>query len=558
MAEHPGAGHSQDVRPWLKQYDPGVPQQMDYPAVPLFHLFDETARAIPENACTVFRDQVITYAQMKDLVNRLAVGLVRMGLKKGQRVGMMLPNMPQFVLVYYAILKAGGVVVAINPHYKPPEVIFQARDAGVTLMVALTGLEDMLQSIRPSAGFQSLLLTGPDEAGEMVGWQGRSGGCRLGEDYRLSEVLAEPGVLPSIQVSPDDIAVFQYSGGTTGVPKGAVGLHRNLVANSLMFRRWLIGLRDGQETSLVAIPLYHVYGMVLGMSLSMLLGAKMVLVSDPRNLPDLLYNIEKYQVSFYPGAPTLYALINRNPDVQAGKYRLGSIKACISGSAPLLKEVREQFEALTGASLMEGYGLSEAPTATHCNPMFGEKRAGSIGLPLPDVDCRIVDPWDGQSVLPPGEAGELLIRGPQIMQGYHNQPEETARALRDGWLHTGDLARMDASGYFYIVDRIKDLIKVGGLQVWPREIEEVLAAHPRVVEAAVAGVPDPVRGEAPKAWIVLRPGDPVTLEEIQAWCQQSLANYKTPLAVEFVEALPRTPVGKVLRRELARPTAPNR
>ena len=539
-------------RPWLKQYDQGVPDHIDYPAVPLFQLFDATARAIPDQACSVFRGQVIGYGQMYDLVNRLAAGLERMGLKKSERVGLLLPNIPQFILAYYAILKAGGVVVAINPQYKSREVEFQVRDAGVRVIIALNGLKEMLAAIRVSAGIKTILLTDVDEAASMTHWRGRTGGCRLGEDYRLDEALAEPGTVPAAQVSPEDVAVFQYSGGTTGIPKGAVGLHRNLVANSFMFRRWLTGLQDWQETTLLAIPLYHVYGMVVGMSVSVLLGSKMVLVPDPRNLPDLLWNIEEYQASFFPGVPTLYALINRDADVQAGKYNLRSIKACISGSAPLLKEIQERFEALTGAHLMEGYGLSEAPTATHCNPMFGEKRPGSIGLPLPDVDCRIVDMDDGETPVPPGEPGELLIRSPQVMRGYHNQLEETALALRNGWLHTGDIARMDADGYFYIIDRLKDLIKVGGLQVWPREIEEILTSHPGVSDAAVARIPDPVRGEAPKAWVVLRPGVSLSAEELQSWCESSLAHFKVPVEVEFVSTLPHNSVGKVLRRELIR------
>jgi long-chain acyl-CoA synthetase len=276
----------------------------------------------------------------------------------------------------------------------------------------------------------------------------------------------------------------------------------------------------------------------------------MVLISDPRNLPELLHSIDQYQASFFPGVPTMYALINQNADVQAGKYHLRSIRACISGSAPLLREIRETFEHLTGGRLMEGYGLSEAPTATHCNPMFGEKRAGSIGLPLPDVDCRIVSLEDGETDLVPGEVGELLIRSPQVMREYHNMPGETIDTLKGGWLRTGDIARMDIDGYFYIVDRKKELMKVSGFQVWPREIEEVIASHPGVLEAAAAGIPDPIRGEVPKAWVVLRPGVSLTEEEIRAWCEESLVYYKVPAFVEFRPALPRTPVGKLLRRLL--------
>jgi long-chain acyl-CoA synthetase len=423
----------------------------------------------------------------------------------------------------------------------------------------------MFQAVRAQSSgteqplLSTLILTRLEEdALALPGWAAGTGAAP-GDvlepgDVWLGDLISGQGLgaQPAGSVTAQDVAILQYSGGTTGIPKGAVALHRSLVANSFMFRQWLVGLEPGRETALLAIPLYHVYGMVVGMSVSMLLGAAMVLIPDPRNLPDLLANIDRYQASFFPGVPTLYALINQNTDVRAGKYKLRSIRACISGSAPLLREVRERFEALTGAQLMEGYGLSEAPTATHCNPMFGEKRSGSIGLPLPDVDCQIVSLEDGQTFLPPGEIGELLVRSPQVMTGYHNRPEETQEALRGGWLHTGDIARMDADGYFYIVDRKKELIKVSGFQVWPREIEEIIASHPAVFESSVAGISDPIRGEAPKAWVVLRPGAQASAEEIQTWCEENLIYYKVPVEVVFREALPRTMVGKVLRRELVR------
>ncbi len=554
-------------KPWLKLYDPGVPETIAYLDVPVFHFFDEAARKYPDLPCTVFRDNIITYAQMSGLVDRLAAALVAIGVKKGDRVGLFLPNLPQFVLAYYAALKAGGVVVAMNPQYKQRELEYQAADAGVEVLIGLSSAYELLRAVRPHTALRTIMLTRLEDAFEMAGWAGGQaskaapdtnlGGSEIAlaeGDRWLGEVIAgQPvGERPGVVVTADDVAIFQYSGGTTGIPKGAIGLHRNLVANSLQFRRWLVGLEEGQETALLAIPMYHVYGMVVGMSVSILLGAKMVLIADPRNLPDLLATIQKYQASFFPGVPTMYALINQNMDVQAGKYNLRSVRACISGSAPLLKEVRERFEGLSGAKLMEGYGLSEAPTATHCNPMFGEKRSGSIGLPLPDVDCQIVSLEDGTTPLPPGEIGELVVRSPQVMRGYHNRPEETRDALRAGWLHTGDIARMDEDGYFYIVDRKKELIKVSGFQVWPREIEEVIAAHPGVLEASAAGIPDPIRGEAPKAWVVLRPGAQVSAEEIRAWCEDALVYYKVPIEVEFRESLPRTMVGKVLRRELVR------
>jgi long-chain acyl-CoA synthetase len=358
--------------------------------------------------------------------------------------------------------------------------------------------------------------------------------------------------LSLIQVTPDDTAIFQYTGGTTGTPKGALGTHRNLVANVMQFRHWLVDTQDGKETVLVAIPLFHVYGMVLGMLLAIYSGAMMVLIPNPRDFKSILESIQKYKVTIFPGVPTLYNAINNHPEVIQGKHDLSSIKACISGSAPLLAETKQRFESLTGGRLMEGYGLSEAPTATHCNPMQGENRSGSIGLPLPDVDARIVSLEDGMTVLKPNQVGELVLTGPQVMKGYHNLPVETRQILRDGWLYTGDIAYMDKDGYFYIIDRKKDLIKPGGYSVWPREVEEVIQTHPKVLEVSVAGVPDAYRGETVKAWVVLKPGETLDEAEIIQHCQPQLAAFKVPTQVEFRSELPKTLVGKVLRRELVR------
>jgi len=373
-------------------------------------------------------------------------------------------------------------------------------------------------------------------------------------DEWMQEIIEKhsPEDRPKVDVSPDDIALFQYSGGTTGISKGAIATHRNLVANTLQITSWVVTAEEGKETMLMAIPLFHVYGMVAGMLSALKLGAAMVMVPNPRDLADLLTNLQKYKATIFPGVPTLYNAINIFPDVAAGKYDLSTIKACISGSAPLMRETKEQFEALSGGKLCEGYGLSEAPTATHCNPLLGENRTGSIGLPLPDVDCRIVSLDDEVTVLSPGEIGELVIKGPQVFKGYHNMPTETGNALRDGWLYTGDIARVDEDGYFYIVDRKKELIKPGGYQVWPREVEEVIVDNPKVLEAGVAGVPDPYRGETVKAWVVVKPGETLSEDEVKDWCRENLAAYKVPSSVEFRDELPKTTVGKILRRELVR------
>jgi long-chain acyl-CoA synthetase len=315
----------------------------------------------------------------------------------------------------------------------------------------------------------------------------------------------------------------------------------------------MVNAEEGKETLLMAIPLFHVYGMVAGMLFAIRTGASMVMIPNPRDLKDVLESIQKYKTTIFPGVPTMYNAINNNAEVLAGKYNLSTIKACISGSAPLMRETKEKFEALTGGKVFEGYGLSEAPTATHCNPLLGENRTGSIGIPLPDVDARIVSLDDEVTEMPVGEVGELVIKGPQVFKGYHNMPTETENALRDGWLHTGDIARQDEDGYFYIVDRKKELIKPGGYQVWPREVEEVIATNPKVKEVAVAGIPDPYRGETVKAWIILKPGEVMTEDELKEFCKDKMAKFKIPTHVEFREGeLPKTTVGKILRRELVR------
>ncbi len=547
-----------EAKPWLKQYDAAVPAAINYPAVPLTAFLEEAALVYGERDALVYRDQTIRYGDLERLTDRLAQALVRWGLRKGEVVGLLMPNWPQFVASFFAVLRAGGVAAAVNPAYKARELEFQLKDSGAVMVIAQMESYDLLQSVRAKTAVRTIALTGSEDGVRMGDWlhgtphPPRDLPALQAGDVWLGAWAAEGEPVSLPVVGPEDAAIFQYSGGTTGVPKAAVGLHRNLTANTLQFRAWLSGLQDGQETSLLAIPLYHVYGMVVGMCVSLRLGARMVLQPDSRDLNEILRLIQTYQPAFYPGVPAMYAALNQHPDVVSGTVSLRSIRACISGSAPLLREVQERFEALSGARLMEGYGLSEAPTATHCNPMFGEKRPGSIGLPLPDVDCRLVSLEDPTREVAAGEIGELTLRGPQVMAGYHGMLEETAAALRDGWLFTGDVARMDADGYFYLVDRKKDLIKVGGLQVWPREVEEVLVEHPAVSEAVAAGVPHPVRGEVVKAWVVLRAEKAVSAEELREWCEQRLASFKTPVEIVFRQQLPRSMVGKLLRRELVR------
>lgn len=550
-------------RPWLENYDEGVPQTIEYPEVPLFYFLEESARKYPDSPCTIFKGAKISYHEMNELSDRLAAGLTSIGIKKGDRVGIFIPNTPQFVMAYYAILKIGGIVVATNPMYSPREIVHQSNDAGIEVMVVMSNFYNRIKEVQPETKIRTLVVTNiketlpPVTAFLFTLLREKKDGFRIelgAGDVWMQDLIDQysPADRPDVEVNPDDDALFQYSGGTTGTPKAAIALHRNLVANALQIRYWMSTCQDGEEVVLMAIPLYHVYGMVAGMSFAMAAGASLVMVPDARNIKDDLENLQKYKASIFPAVPTLYNAINNWPDVIAGKYDLSSIKACISGSAPLMRETKEKFETITGGRVFEGYGLSEAPTASHCNPLLGVNKIGSIGMPLPDVEARIISLDDEVTVLPTGEIGELVLKGPQVFRGYHNMPTETQNSLRDGWLYTGDIANMDEDGYFYIVDRKKELIKPGGFQVWPREVEDVITDHPKVFEVGVAGIPDPKRGETVKAWIVPQPGEEITVDEVRTWCKEKMAAYKVPTQVEFRTELPKTTVGKILRRELVR------
>lgn len=531
-------------KPWLSHYDEGVPKEIALPNISLVDLFKKAVAYYGRSVCTIYEDHILTYQEIDESSDSVARYLLANGLKKGDRVGVILPNTPAFVISYYGILKAGGVVMALNPACRPNEIKIQALESGIRFIIVPGNAYKLVKSIRSETPIEKMVVVGggvDHAADDDLSWQ------ELHDDYQNGDPVHR-------QIKPEDPAVFQYSGGTTGKPKCAIGLHRNLIANVHQFSHWLVNTTPGKETILVAIPLYHVYGMVLGMNLAVMLGAGMILIPNPRDMDSLLGAAEQYQATIFPGVPNLYASINQYPPVINGEYDLSSIKACISGSTTLPLKVKQEFEALTNGHLVEGYGLSEAPTATHCNPILGENRDGSIGLPLPNVDCRIVDLETGTKEMEVGEAGELIIKGPQVMVGYHRQPVETLHTLRDGWLFTGDVARMDEDGYFYLVDRKKDVIKVGGFQVWPNEIEAVLMQHPKVHEAAVAGVRTEDGQEAAKAWIVLKEGETSNPGELRDFCKDFLTGYKVPKYITFRDSLPRTAMGKVLRRVLASAT----
>lgn len=551
---------------WLKNYDPSVPHSMNYPKITLHELLEDSARRFPDQTAIIFPGAFgdsyrLSFKRLNEQVNQMANALVSLGVKKGDRVALLMPNCPQFVIAYYAVLKAGGVVVATNPLYSPREMEFQFNDCGAETIVVLSLFYNAVAGVKDKTSLRRLVVTNIKEylppisrllftlfREKKEGHRPDISGAR--DAYSFQDLLRRfPATPPDVTVGPDDVAMFQYTGGTTGLSKAAVALHRNVVANVYQMRVWAYPVRknEGEEVVMGVMPLFHVYGMVTVMHFSLLTGSAMVLL--PRwQTEQVLKAINRYKPAFFPGVPTMYVAINNHPDVD--KYDLRSITSCTSGAAPLPTEVQQRFEELTGGKLSEGYGLSEAPVVVTANPTTGIRKAGSIGVPIPDVEAKIMDAETGEKEMPIGEIGELVIRGPQMMKEYWNRPEETAMALRNGWLYTGDLATMDEDGFFSIVDRKKEMIIAGGFNVYPREIEEVLYEHPKIKEAVCYGVSDPYRGQTVKVCIVLKEGESCSPEEITEFCQPRLARFKMPKLIEFRDDLPKSLIGKVLRRVL--------
>lgn len=545
-------------KPWFGSYDHDVARSIAYPEVPLIRFLTQAAETFPSNRALIFYGRSISYQELDTLTNRFANALLADGVRKGDRVALMLPNIPQTVIGYYGALKAGTIAVQVNPLSVERELEQQILDAGAETIVILDRFFPRVQPLRETTPLKRIIVTGAQDflpflLRLLYPLKARKEGKiqieRRPPVYRFVPFLKGGGASsPSVQVLPDDVAMLQYTGGTTGVPKGVMLTHRNLVANVLQARHWMPELREGGEIFLGALPFFHVYGMSVCMNLAVLLASTLVLIPQPRLTDEVLRMAAKHRVTVFPGVPAMYAAINNHPDV--AKYDLSSIKVCVSGAGPLHPRIQERFEALTGGKLVEGYGLSEASPVTHANPIHGKRKVGSIGLPLPDTDARIVDMETGENELPIGEAGELIIKGPQVMKGYWKNPAEEISALRNGWLYTGDVARMDEEGFFSIVDRKKEMIKTFGENVYPREVEDVLFRHPKIKEAAVIGLPYRHAGEIIKAYIVLKEGETASEDEIIAFCEGELAKFKIPRKVQFRHELPKTLVGKVLRRVL--------
>lgn len=544
--------------PWLSHYPTGVSWNETFYGKPLYFLLDESAARWPYHTALEFFGKTYSYAKLKEMVDRIARGLQGMGVGRGTRVGLFMPNCPQFVMAYYAILKCGGTIVNFNPLYSGKEIAHQLKDARVEVMFTVN-LRATYSKLTPYIGNSSLRKIVVCQFQEAMGLTKRALFTAAKakdmvtypkDSYHvaLNDLLESPAEITPPNIRPDyDIAVLQYTGGTTGVPKGTMLTHSNLHVNVQQCTRWMVGLKPGEETMLAVIPFFHVFAMTVAMNLAIASGMRVV-IHPKFDLKMVLKDIDEKKPSLMPGVSTLYATINNAPNLD--KYNLKSIKFCISGGGPLPVDVKTKFEALTHCTLVEGYGLTESSPVTHCNPLVGENKTGSIGLPLPGTFCEVIDKDDRVSVMKQGEVGEICIRGPQVMMGYLDRVDETDNVLRNGRLHTGDLGYVDAEGYFYIVDRLKEMIIVGGYNVYPRNVEEVLYTHPAVAEAAVVGLEHPTRGQMIKAYVVLKEDAKTDEAELKTYMKSRMSGYAVPHAVEFRESLPKSMIGKILKKEL--------
>ncbi|HSD35808.1 MAG TPA: long-chain fatty acid--CoA ligase [Alphaproteobacteria bacterium] len=546
------------AQPWLAGYPGNVDWHAEIPVRPLYALLDEAVARYSERCCIDFLDKRYSYREIGELANRVAKGLRRLGVKRGTKVGLFLPNCPYAVIFYYGILKAGGTVVNFNPLYAERELIHQIEDSDTEIMVTLDlkALCGKLLPLVKKTGLKTVIVCSmaailPFPKNILFPVAKRKEIARFADGDRtvsFDEVVANDGAVVPPEIDPrTEIALLQYTGGTTGVPKGAMLTHANAVANAMQLRLWAPALGGQAEKILGVLPLFHVFAMTVVMNHGLLLGAEMILL--PRfDLKQLLKTIDKKKPTVFVGVPTLYAAINNAKETASTNLR--SLKYCISGGAPLPLEVKHRFEELSGCVLVEGYGLSEtAPVAT-CNPFLGENRRGSIGLPLPGTTVEIVAIDGSERVLPAGERGEVCIRGPQVMAGYWKKPEETAKAMRGGRFHSGDIGYIDAEGYIYIVDRLKEMILCGGYNVYPRNVEEAIYMHPVVAECAVIGVADPYRGQTVKAFVVLRGGESVTKDALCEFLKDKLSPIEMPKQIEFRQSLPKTAIGKILKKTL--------
>jgi long-chain acyl-CoA synthetase len=546
-------------KPWISHYEKGIKGEIEFEETCVPEFLERSAINFPDKMALLFQGYKVTFRELKDMVDRFATCLHAFGIRPGDSVAILLPNVIPCVVSYYAILKIGGIVVMNNPLYADRELEHQFNDSGAKALITLDLLGNRMIDLRPKTKIKQIVYASignylpfpKNLLFPLVAKKKKlAADVKPADDvYKWKEVLASHSPNPpQTNLSFDDVAMYQYTGGTTGVSKGVMLTHANLSKNVQQIRAWFPTFKEGEEIMLGALPFFHVFGLTVAMNFAIYMGWGDILVPRPQPEP-LLETIGKFKPTFAPLVPTMYIGMLNHPNID--KTDMTSIKGCFSGSAPLPLEVIKGFEEKTGAVIVEGFGMTESTPVTHINPFAGGKRkAGSIGIPISDTDCRIVSLDDGKTDVPLGESGELLVRGPQVMKGYWNKPEATAETLVDGWLYTGDIGKMDEDGYFYIVDRKKDMIISGGLNVYPRDIEEVFFEHPKVQEATAIGIPHPSRGEAIKVFVVPVEGETPTEEELMAYCTEKMAKFKLPTEIEFRTELPKTNVGKVLKKDL--------
>lgn len=544
---------------WLKSYPKTIKWDMTFAAAPIYQLLEDAARDYPNRPCINFLGKVYTYRQTLHIVNKVAEGLQKHGVKKGTKVGLFMPNAPYYVFFYYGILKAGGTVVNYSPLYASREVAAQIEDSETEVMVTLdlealypkiaellneTRLQKIVVCpLKDCLPFPKNLLFPLVKAKEIahIRWNNRH--------VSFKELTNNAGIPVDPKINPkEDVALLQYTGGTTGVPKGAMLTHANVYINAYQAEAWFEGIKKGEEKVLAALPLFHVFAMTAVMNLSILEAAEMIMLFPRFQVDEAMKLLQKHKVTFFPAVPTIYMLISNHPNVK--KFNMSTLKACLSGGAPLPLEVKRQFEGLTGCKLVEAYGLSETSPAATSNPIQGVSKAGSIGIPFPGTTIRIISLEDRKTVMPQGEKGEICIEGPQVMKGYWKRPKETSDSLINGLFHTGDVGYMDEDGYVFLVDRIKDLIITSGYNVYPRHLEEAIYLHEAVEEVSVIGIPDPVKGEVAKAFVKLKEGNLLTEEELHSFLQDKLSPIEMPKSIVFREALPKTIIGKLSKKEL--------
>jgi long-chain acyl-CoA synthetase len=545
-----------DEKIWLKQYDKGVPSAAEYPKVPLYTFLEQAASKYPQNRALSYLGNDIPYADLDSLVNKAANSLIKLGVKKGDRVALYLANTPQFIIALYGVLKIGAIAVPINPLYQAAEVAYELKDSGAKTVIVMSRFYPLIQEVREETGLENVIVTNVKAYfpffTRLLFTLLKEKEDRMtvdAADHWLETLMEESDdKRPDIEVDAEDVALLQYTSGTTGTPKGVMLTHYNLVVNALQCKVWVTDIVEGEERVLGWLPFFHSFGMTACLSFTMSCAGTLILVPNPRDLGYILKTIGKEKITIMPGVPTMYAALGNYKGVS--KYDLSSIRACISGGAPLMESVKKRFVDVTGSKLVEGYGLSEASPVTHANPLNGLNKSDSIGIPMPDTMCKIVDIETGKEEVEIGEEGEMIVQGPQVMKGYWNQPEMTQEAIRDGWLYTGDVVKMDEDGYFHVVDRKKDIIIVKGLNVSPTEVEKVICTHPKVEDAAVVGIPHEYKGEEIKAYVVLKEGEEAEKYEIIEYLRNRIARFKVPSSIEFVETLPKNVMGKLLRRLL--------